>query len=142
MRDGRERLREQFEADPEFYERVKAVYFEALEAVTTCPSCRERALPDHRTRIGAGDSFLAQLYGKPRQDINQNVSNEQKLVIVAPEWWFRIERDRRAKGEHPAFGGAEIVARGSQDVLPAADAAYEQSANGEVLDYDELTAGD
>ena len=42
--------------------------------------------------------------------LRQNVSNEQKLVIVAPEWWFKIERDRRAKGEHPAFGGAEIVA--------------------------------
>ncbi len=32
MLEGRERLREQFEADPEFYERVKAIYFEALEA--------------------------------------------------------------------------------------------------------------
>ena len=106
------------------------------------PSCCARALPEHRTRIAAGDSFLAQLYGKPRQDINQNVSTERKLVIVAPEWWFKIERDRRAGGEWPAFGGAEILSRDSQDVLPAADAADEQGANGEVLDYDELTGGD
>ena len=135
-------MREQFEADPEFYDKVKAVYRDALEAVTTCPSCRERALPDHRTRIAAGDSFLAQLYGKPRQDINQQVSNEQKLVIAVPDWWFKIEQDRRAKGEWPAFVGGEIVSRGSQEVLPAAGAADEQGASGEVLDYDEVTAGD
>ncbi len=121
---------------------MKAVYRDALEALTTCPSCRERALPDHRTRIAAGDSFLAQLYGKPRQDINQSVSNEHKIVYAVPDWWFKIEQDRRARGEHPAFGGDEIVSRDSKDALRAADAADEQGANGEVLDYDELTAGD
>ncbi len=121
---------------------MKAVYRDALEAAHHVPELPGTALPDLRTRIAAGDSFLAQLYGKPRQDINQNVSNEHKLVIVAPDWWFKIERDRRAKGEHPAFGGAEIVARDSRDALQAADAADEQGANGEVLDYDELTAGD
>jgi urease alpha subunit len=70
------------------------------------------------------------------------VSNEQKLVIAVPDWWFKIEQDRRAKGEWPAFGGGEIVSRGSQDALQAADAADDQSANGEVFDYDEFTAGD
>ena len=90
----------------------------------------------------AGDSFLAQLYGKPRQDINQQVSTERKLVIAVPDWYLTIDRDRRAAGERPLFGDTEIVARDSQEALPAADAADEQGANGEVLDYDELTAGD
>jgi len=44
IREGRERLREQFESDPAFYEKVKTVYREALEAVTTCPGCHEHAV--------------------------------------------------------------------------------------------------
>jgi hypothetical protein len=135
--EGRERLREQFEADPEFYEQVKAVYREALEAITTCPSCKERARPDHRTRIAAGDSFLAQLYGKPRQDINQSVTTQRKLVIAVPDWYLTIHRDRLAAGERPLFGDTELVPRDSPDALPAADA-----ADADVLDYDELTGGD
>jgi hypothetical protein len=134
-REGRERLREQFESDSDFYARVKGVYFDALEAMTTCPNCREQGRPDHRTRIAAGDSFLAQLYGKPRQDINQSVSSEHKIVIAVPDWWLKIDRDRRASGERPLFGDAELVPRGSHAVQSAV-------AAGEVLDYDELTPGD
>jgi hypothetical protein len=59
--EGREKLRAEFEQDGDAYERLKAAYLGGLEAVTTCPNCREKALPDHRARIAAGDSFMAQL---------------------------------------------------------------------------------
>ena len=97
IREGRERLREQFENDPAFYEKVKTVYREALEAVTTCPGCHEHALPDHRTRLTAGDSFLGQIYGKPRQEVSVHQKNE--FVLSVPTWWFERETERRRLGK-------------------------------------------
>ena len=104
-RDGRERLREDFERDSEAYAKLKAVYDEAREAVTTCPSCKERALPDHRVRIAAGDSFLAQIYGKPKQNVE---GKHEHTLIVFNRLSEALERG--ADIELPAGDVAEIVA--------------------------------
>ena len=53
-------------------------YENGVEAVTTCPNCKERALPDHRTRLAAGDSFLAQIYGKRHQ---QSIQTKTDVTI-------------------------------------------------------------
>ena len=77
---GRERLQEHFEDDDEVYAALKSAYFEALDAVTTCPDCRENAKPDHAIRLRAGDSLLAQVYGKPLTQTHQ--TSDQTIVVV------------------------------------------------------------
>ena len=88
-RKGRERLRAEFESDAEFYKKVKGAYEGAIEAVTTCPGCKERALPDHRVRIAAGDSFLAQVYGKPQTNIQ---TKTDVTILVVSRLGAALER--------------------------------------------------
>jgi hypothetical protein len=119
--DGREKLRAEFERDDDAYDRLKAAYLGGLEAVTTCPSCREKALRDHRTRIAAGDSFLAQLYGKPRQEVNQTVNKKVQLALfVVPDWFYELEMEARRRGEEPEFGGQPISPRSQYEAGPRA----------------------
>jgi hypothetical protein len=118
-RQGRERLREQFENDPDFYERIKAVYEDGIVAVTTCPSCRDRALPDHRTRIAAGDSFLAQVYGKPKQNVESKHEHTITVVSRLGEALARADSEARENAE---------AALKEQAALPAPD----------VIEYSEL----
>jgi Family of unknown function (DUF5763) len=86
--DARIRLREAFEADHEHYAKLKAVYEEALDAMTA------DGRPDHRTRLAAGDSFLAQIYGKPKQTVEAKHEHEVIYVVSRLD-----EALRRAKAD-------------------------------------------
>jgi hypothetical protein len=79
-RDGRVLLREVYEGDHEFRAKVKASYEDGLTAMKTCGGCGG-AMADHRTRIAAGDSLMAQIYGKPMQTIQ--AKHEQPIIVVS-----------------------------------------------------------
>jgi tRNA A37 N6-isopentenylltransferase MiaA len=102
-REGRERLRQEFESDADFYAKVKAAYEDALEAVTTCPSCKERALPNHPVRLAAGDSVMAQIYGKPQQNIQQKTDVTIHVVSRTRE---ALEEMRRKRADVTLDDGA------------------------------------
>jgi hypothetical protein len=72
--DARTRLRELFEADQQAYLKIRDVYWDALEAVTA------DGRPDHRTRLEASNSYMAQIYGKPQQNIQ--AKHEVTIQVV------------------------------------------------------------
>jgi hypothetical protein len=69
--------------------------------------------PDHRTRIAAGDSLLAQVYGKPKQNIESKHQVSINVVNRLGEAIRRAEIEQELK---------------EQAALPAPD----------VIDYSEL----
>ena len=64
-------LRELYETDEDLKTKVKAAYEEGLTANKTCGGCGS-PMPDHRIRIEAGNSLMAQIYGKPAQNVEGN----------------------------------------------------------------------
>jgi hypothetical protein len=110
-KDARERLRELLEIDAELQAKLQAVVDGALEAVTTCPNCKAKSLPDHRVRLDALRTLHAEALGKPKQNVE--AKHEHSIVVV--------NRTREALED------------------PVADST--NGLSGQVLDYDELTAG-
>lgn len=74
-REARAELRRLLEQHPAFQAMLRAVYEGGLEATLL------NGMPDHRTRILAANSLLAEAYGKPMQSIE--AKHDVNITVVS-----------------------------------------------------------